>query len=103
MSLEIFLLLLLAASILTGLVTQGIKNLLTEWKMNYYANTLAGIVAVTISAGLGTVYAIFTETIWNEKMAVILIALIFLSWLCSMVGYDKVKQAIEQIFPFGIS
>ena len=33
----------------------------------------------------------------NAKMAVILIALVLLSWLCAMVGYDKVMQAISQI------
>ena len=30
-------------------------------------------------------------------MAVYLIALVFLSWLSAMVGYDKVMQAISQI------
>lgn len=33
----------------------------------------------------------------NEKMAVYLIALVLLSWLCAMLGYDKVIQAITQI------
>lgn len=32
----------------------------------------------------------------NAKMAVYLIALVLLSWLASMVGYDKVIQAITQ-------
>ena len=46
--------------------------------------------------GIDTGYMILTETLMNEKMAVILIALVLLSWLCAMVGYDKVIQAISQ-------
>lgn len=46
----------------------------------------------TIHAG----YIILTEAQINAKMAVYLIALVLLSWLASMVGYDKVIQAITQ-------
>ena len=100
MSFEIFLLLLMIVSILTGLVTEGIKKLLDEAKKPYRANLLAGIVAVVLSIGVDSGYIILTETAMNEKMAVILIALVLLSWLSAMVGYDKVIQAIGQIkFP----
>lgn len=100
MSFEIFLLLLMIVSILTGLVTEGIKKLLDEVKKPYRANLLAGIVAVVLSIGVDSGYIILTETAMNEKMAVILIALVLLSWLSAMVGYDKVIQAIGQIkFP----
>lgn len=37
------------------------------------------------------------ETQINDKMAVYLIALVLLSWIASMVGYDKVIQAIAQL------
>lgn len=96
MNLEIFLLLLLMVSVLTGLFTEGIKNILNERKINYYANTLAGIVAVVLSAAMGVAYTILADAQLNSKMAVILIALVLLSWLCAMVGYDKVIQAISQ-------
>lgn len=100
MSFEIFLLLLMIVSILTGLVTESIKKLLDETKKPYRANLLAGIVAVVLSIGVDSGYIILTETAMNEKMAVILIALVLLSWLSAMVGYDKVIQAIGQIkFP----
>lgn len=59
-------------------------------------NLLAGVVAVILSIAVDTGYMILTETLMNEKMAVILIALVLLSWLCAMVGYDKVIQAISQ-------
>lgn len=96
MNFETFLLLLMIVSVLTGLVTEGIKKLLDEAKKPYRSNLLAGIVAVVLSVAVDTGYMILTETLMNEKMAVILIALVLLSWLCAMVGYDKVIQAISQ-------
>lgn len=96
MSLHIFLLCLLVVSTLTGLVTEGIKNLLNEWKVKYYSNTLAGLVSLVVGAAVGGAYMIIAQAAWNSRMAVYLIALVFLSWLCAMVGYDKVIQAISQ-------
>lgn len=96
MNFETFLLLLMIVSVLTGLVTEGIKKLLDEAKKPYRSNLLAGVVAVILSIAVDTGYMILTETLMNEKMAVILIALVLLSWLCAMVGYDKVIQEISQ-------
>lgn len=89
MNFETFLLLLMIVSVLTGLVTEGIKKLLDEAKKPYRSNLLAGVVAVILSIAVDTGYMILTETLMNEKMAVILIALVLLSWLCAMVGYGQ--------------
>lgn len=97
MSLELFLLGLMIISIFTGLFTEGIKMLLEDMKVQYHSNILAGGVAVVLSALVGAGYMILTETQINDKMAVYLIALVLLSWLASMVGYDKVIQAIAQL------
>ena len=96
MSLEIFLLLLLIVSIFTGLLTEGIKKLMDEVNKKYLSNFLAGFVAVVLSVLVDAGYIILTEAQINAKMAVYLIALVLLSWLASMVGYDKVIQAITQ-------
>ncbi|NMA67164.1 MAG: aminopeptidase [Clostridiaceae bacterium] len=96
MTLEVFLLMLLIVSTLTGLVTEAIKKWLQERDKKYYANTLAGYVAVVMSAAIGAAYIILAQTVLNAQMAVYLIALVFLSWLSAMVGYDKVIQAISQ-------
>lgn len=97
MSLEIFLLLLMITSIMTGLFTEGIKKLLDEAGKSYKSNILAGAVATVLSIAVGTGYIILMDAQLNDKMAVILIALVLLSWLSAMVGYDKVMQAISQI------
>jgi VIT1/CCC1 family predicted Fe2+/Mn2+ transporter len=97
MTLEVFLLGLLIVSAFTGLFTEGIKKLLQEKNKTYYANALAGYVAIALSALVGVAYVILTEAAFNARMAVYLIALVLLSWLCAMVGYDKVIQTIAQI------
>lgn len=97
MEYETMLMLLLIVSILTGLVTEAIKNTLDESCKVYQANILAGITAMVLSVALGVGYAVLTATAINAKYAVWLIALVFLSWLSAMVGYDKVKQTITQI------
>ena len=96
MKLEFFLLMLLIVSTLTGLVTEAVKKWLQERNKNYYSNALAGYVAVIISMAVGAAYIILTEAALNAQIAVYLIALVFLSWLSAMVGYDKVVQAISQ-------
>ena len=95
-SFEVFMLGLLIASVLTGLVTEAVKKILTEYNVTYRANTLAGLVAFILSAAIGTGYVVLTGAAFTSQIAVCLIAQIFMSWLCAMVGYDKVIQAISQ-------
>ena len=97
MSMEIFLMMLMGVSILTGLFTESVKMFMDEMGKTYKSNILAGIVAVVLSAASGAGYIILADAQINSKMAVILLALVLLSWLCAMVGYDKVVQAITQI------
>lgn len=97
MSMEFFLTLLIGVSVFTALVTEAIKKIMDEAGKVYKSNILAGAVSVVLSVLAGTGYIIMTEAQINAKMAAILIALVLLSWLCAMVGYDKVMQAITQI------
>lgn len=96
MNLQTFLLLLLIISTFTSLAVEGIKVLLEERQKSYYANTLAAVVSVVMSAVVGAAYIIIIDAQLTASMMIYLIALVFLSWLCSMVGYDKVIQAISQ-------
>lgn len=96
MTLEIFLLGLLVVSVLTGLFTEAIKKWLQERNKKYYPNALAGYVAIGLSIAVGIAYVIINGATINARMAVYIIALVLLSWLCAMVGYDKVIQAISQ-------
>lgn len=97
MDIEHFLMLLIGVSVFTALVTEAIKKIMDEAGKVYKSNILAGAVSVALSIAAGAGYMVMTEAQINAKMAVILIALVLLSWLCAMVGYDKVMQAITQI------
>lgn len=95
-SLDIFLFGLLIASTLTSLVTEAVKSVLKEHGIAYRANTLAGLVAVVLSAALSIGYFVLSDIAFDSKMIVCFVAMILMSWLCAMVGYDKVIQAISQ-------
>ncbi len=96
MSLSVFLMLLMLVSTFTGLVTEAVKKCLQERGKTYYANALAGYISAGLSIAVGAAYIILAGAAINAQMVVYLIALIFLSWLAAMVGYDKVIQAISQ-------
>lgn len=99
--LEIFLFGLLITSTLTGLFTEAVKKVLVERKINFYANTLAGLVALVVSLLVGTGYILMTGTPITAQIVVMVVALVLMGWLCAMVGYDKVIQAISQFQTYG--
>ena len=89
---DIFLIGLMIVSSLTGLVTEAIKKILSERNGSYRPNTIAGIVAAVLSAGLGIGYAVLTNIAFSAEIVVYIIALMFIGWLGAMVGYDKVTN-----------
>lgn len=93
---ETFLLGALIISTATGLVTEAVKKILTEHKVTYHANTLAGLIATILSAAMGVGYIMLSGVGFTSQTIIYLVILVFISWLCSMVGYDKVIQAIKQ-------
>ena len=95
-SLHVFMLGVLITSTMTGLATEAIKKILTEYNKSYYANTLAGIVSVILSVAIGVGYMTLSNVSFTSQSIIYLVALVFISWLCAMVGYDKVVQAISQ-------
>ncbi len=94
---EIFLLGLLIASTLTGLVTEAVKKTLSDVNVTFPANVLAGLISLVIAAALGLAYIVLAAIPFDARSVVYLIALVFMSWLCAMVGYDKVVQALGQL------
>lgn len=97
MSYEVFFMLLLVTSVLCSLTVEALKKMLEGKKIVNEANILAGVVSVILSLAIGICYCITTNTAFNPTIVISIIALIFLSWLCAMLGYDKVMQTIKQI------
>lgn len=97
MSIDFLVVALFAISILTNLTVEGIKSFLNKRDANYSSNVMAAVTAVVISVALSAGYLIYTETAINAKIAVELVALMYLSFLIATNGYDKVMQAIKQV------
>lgn len=94
---QVFFIGLLAVSILTGLTVEGIKAMTKGLSVKWNSNILSAVVSVVLSAASAIGYIVYTETVVTQQIVILAIALAFLSWLCAMVGYDKVTQAIGQI------
>lgn len=95
-TLDVFLLGLMAVSTLTGLVTEAVKKILIECNVNYRANLVAGIVAAVLGLGIGIAYAVINGMAFNGATIVCIVALMFMGWLGSMIGYDKVTALITK-------
>ena len=93
-----FLLSVLAGiSALTTLTVEGIKKILDEKQVHYSSNVLAIIVSLVLTIVGSVLYLIYFSVPVTAQVIVIIICLVFLSFLTATVGYDKIKQLIEQL------
>lgn len=91
---ELFITGLFFVSILTTLTVEAIKKLLGE--KPYNANLLAAIVATVLSIFTAIFYVMYNGVSVSIQVILATIAFAFFSWLASMVGFDKIKQLIQQ-------
>ena len=96
MTMEILLVLMAAASALTGLVTEAIKKMIGEEKI-HAPNILAAAVSVVVAGGVCAWYVVMHDVVMDRQVLAQIITLVVLSWLCAMNGFDKVRQTIEQL------
>lgn len=82
-------------SVLTSLTVEALKKLLGDKK--YSVNLMAAIVAVVLTIFTSVCYMVYYSLTLTPQVLVIIVALTFLSFLASTVGFDKVKQLLEQI------
>lgn len=88
---------LLIVSLVTNLTVEGIKKLLEGTKVKYSSNVLAAILSVIVACAVCVIYLIMTDTVFTLKIGVEVVVLMYLGFLVSTVGYDKVVQMIKQI------
>lgn len=92
---------LFVVSVFTSLTVQGIKKIQENIHDSHYpSNILAVIVSVALSALLVLLYCLYTNTAFTVKIGVETAVLMYLSFLVSTNGYDKVMQTIKQIQTF---
>ena len=100
MTVQLFVALLAFFAVITSLIVEGIKKLEIIPTNNRNYNILAtgiglgvGVVGMWVYYNLNYIPLNFTNIIFAILMG-------FASALSAMVGYDKVKQAIEQFFRY---
>ena len=97
MTLTSFLTLLMSFSTITSLITEGLKKFLDSMKINYACNILVLIVAIVVGCAGTFVYYQLAVIPINTMNVIFAILMGIANWFGAMVGYDKVKQAIEQL------
>lgn len=91
-----FLILLFAFSTISSLITEVIKKLVNDKANLSYNLTVLCISLVVGCIGTGVYYQL-NNIPFEVNNVIYMILLGAASGLCSMLGYDKVKQAILQI------
>ena len=87
---------LLLVSATIGLVTEAAKKILDDLNKTYRSNILAGIVSLVVSTAACVGYILYIGGAFTTPVIVEIVAFVVASWLCAMVGYDKVIQTISQ-------
>jgi hypothetical protein len=83
--------------VFTSLITQGIKVLLDDQKVEYSSNVIAAVVSVVLAVAIPIGLTLYSGGCFSLQLVIQIIVLAVLSWLCAMLGYDKVLQALAQI------
>ena len=96
MTVSDFLILLSAFSVISGLVTEAIKKLVND-KANLSYNVLALCVALIVGSVGCALYYQLNAISFTINNIIYMILMGFASGLVSMLGFDKIKQAILQL------
>ena len=88
-------------SVLTSLTVEAIKKILNDKHIDYSSNLLAMIVSVVLTVAISVGYILYLGVPITIQNIIVIIALVFLSFLSSTVGYYKVIQLLKQIGVIG--
>lgn len=97
MTIELFMILLIAGALISALITEAIKKAFYNKGKEAAPNLIALINAIVVGA-IGTTVAYMLLAIpFTRNNIICLILMTVCIWLGSMLGFDKVTQLIEQI------
>lgn len=96
MNITMFLILLSTFSVISGLITEGIKKLIKD-KANLSYNIIAIIVSLIVGIVGCVIYYLLNDISFTVDNIIYMVLMGLASGLASMVGFDKVKQLIEQV------
>lgn len=97
MTITMFMTLVTIFSIISSFLTEGVKKWFANANKDYSANLIALINAVVIGI-IGTpISYVIMDVPFTAINIVFILIMAAITWLGSMIGYDKVKQLIAQI------
>lgn len=96
MDMTTFLCLLFAFSTISGLITEAIKKIVND-KKNLSYNLIALCISLIVGCVGTVVYYQLNNIVFNINNIIYMALLGLASGLCSMLGYDKIKQTIIQM------
>lgn len=94
MDMTFFVSALFVVSTITTLTVEAIKKIMDSVQKKYNATVLAAIVSFVLSIACSICYIIYNSFTFSAQIIVVIVAFVFLSFLCATVGYDKVVKAI---------
>ena len=97
MTVTAFLIILTACAAATSLLTEGLKKLLDGLGVRYASNILVLIVALIVGCGTTALYYVNDQVPFTALNSVYLALMGVANWLGATLGYDKVRQTMEQI------
>lgn len=97
MSIDLFVIIFTVLAILTPLFVEAVNMLLKDLKAKIGMNLIVLAVSVILSL-IAMIFIYLQRGIpFNAVNCFYILFMVLANWLGSMVGYDKVKQAFEQI------
>lgn len=97
MTVTLFISLFTIGSMACGLITEAVKKAYQNAGMDYSANIIALVDALVVG-GIGTAVAYMLMGIdWTVNNIICIVLMIVCIWLGAMLGFDKIKQTLEQI------
>jgi len=97
MTVTLFITILTVGSIISSLLTEAIKKAYANAGKEYSANVIALVDAFVIGGGVTSAVYMLMGIPWTVNNVICLVGMIVTTWICSMIGYDKVIQAANQI------
>ena len=99
MTMTLFMFLLSFGASVTSLFTEALKRVFE----NVPSNVIALVSAVVVGIGGTSAVYVILEIPFDIKNIVCIILMTFCIWLSAMVGYDKLKQTLDQLKGGGLS
>lgn len=97
MTITLFISILTIGAAVTALLTEAIKKAYDNAKKPYSANMIALIDAIVVGCGGTAVVYMLMNIPWTVNNVICLILMGTAVWIGATIGFDKVKQLVEQI------